>query len=128
MANDQFGEKIILLNKEKVCSSANTKSDEFFRKTVAFNVLSFWSYKEAVLQVTGATSYSNCYSFVAKLLNVFLLVKHMINDSIFKKKLSHIDIPNNIPIFAFLDLFYIGSIYLLNDITLSKYIDSAQGN
>ena len=29
MANDHFGEKIILLNKEKVRPSSNAKSDEF---------------------------------------------------------------------------------------------------
>ena len=48
MSDDWFSERIILLNKEKVCPSANAKTDQFLRETVALNVLSFWLYKEAV--------------------------------------------------------------------------------
>ncbi len=128
MADDRFGERIILLNKEKVHPFTNTKSDEFLRETMALNVLLLWLCKEAVLQVTGATSHGNCHSLVAKLLDVSLLVKHMIDDSIFEEKLGRTGIPNNTPISAFPDLFYIGSAYLSNDIALSRYVDSTRGN
>ena len=40
MADDRFGEKIILLNKEKIRLSANAKSDEFLREIVVMNVIS----------------------------------------------------------------------------------------
>ncbi len=33
MANNQFRERIILLNKEKICSSANALCNKFLRKT-----------------------------------------------------------------------------------------------
>ena len=39
MADDRFGERIILLNKEKIRPLANAKSDEFLREVVALNVL-----------------------------------------------------------------------------------------
>ncbi len=128
MADDRFGERIILLNKEKVCPSANAKSDEFLRETMALNVLSLWSCKEVVLRATGATSYGNRHSLVAKLPDVSLLVKHMIDDSIFEKKLGRTGLPNNTLISIFPDLFYVGSAHLSNGIALSRYVDSAQGN
>ncbi len=95
---------------------------------MTLNVLSFWSYKEIVLWATDITSYSNCHFFVAKLPNISLLVKHMIDDSIFKERLGRIGMPNNTPISAFPDLFYIWSAYLSNSITLSKYVDFTRGN
>lgn len=88
IANDRFGEKIILLSKDKICLFANIKSNNFFRKTVALIVLSLWLGKKVVSHDTGATSYGNCYFFVAKLPNVSLLVKHMTNNSIFDEKLG----------------------------------------
>ncbi len=48
MANNRFGKRIILLNKEKISPSANASSNEFLRKTVAMNVISFWKCREAV--------------------------------------------------------------------------------
>ncbi len=128
MADNRFGERMILLNKEKVCPSANAKSDEFLGKTVALNVLSLWSYKEIVSRATGVTSYDNHYSFVAKLPDVSLLVKHIINESIFKKKLGRTGMLDNTPMSAFPNLFYIGSAHLSNGIALSRYVDSARGN
>lgn len=88
MVNDCFDKKIILPNKEKVCPSSNAKSDKFLQEIIALNILSLWSCKKAVLQVISATSYGNCYFFVAKLAGVSLLVQYMIKDSIFKEKLG----------------------------------------
>ncbi len=51
----------------------------------------------------------------------------MINDSIFKEKLGHTGILNNIAMSAFPNLFYIESAYLSNGITLSRYVDFAWG-
>ncbi len=101
MANDQFGERIILLNKEKVCPSSNVKSDEFFQKTVALNVLLLWAYKEAISRATDATSYGNCHFLIAKLPDVSFLVKHMTDNSIFDEKFSRIGTQNNTIISAF---------------------------
>ncbi len=128
MANDRFGERIMILNKEKVCSSANAKSNEFFRETVTLNILSLWSFKKVVVQATGATSHGNCHFFIVKLPDVSLLVKLMINDSTFEEKLGCTGIPNTTLISAFPDLFYIGSVHLSNSIVLSRYIVSAQDN
>lgn len=41
MTDNQFGKKIILLNKNKVCFFANAKSDEFLKKIMTFDILSF---------------------------------------------------------------------------------------
>lgn len=128
MADDRFGERIILLHKEKVRPSANAKSDEFFRETVALNVLSLWSCKEAVSRATGATSHGNRHYPVAKLPDVSLLVKHMTGDSIFNEKLGRTGIRNNTTMSAFPDLFYTGAANLSNGIALSKYVNSARGN
>ncbi len=128
MADDRLGERIILLNKEKVHPFKKTKSVEVLIETVALNVLSLWSCKEAVLRATGATSHGNRHSLVAKLPDVSLLVKYMIDDSIFEEKLGRTDIPNNTPMSAFPDLFYVGNAHLSNGIALSRYVDSARGN
>lgn len=68
MADDRFGERIILLNKEKVRPLENVKSDKFLREVVALNILSLWKCREAMLRTTGATLYGNRHSLVAKLL------------------------------------------------------------
>ncbi len=128
MADDRFGERIILLNKEKVRPSANAKSDEFLRETVALNVLSLWACKEAVSRATSATSHGNRHSLVAKLPDVSLLVKHMTDDSIFDEKLGRTGTRNNTIISAFPDLFYTGATHLSNGIALTKYVNSAHGN
>ncbi len=86
MTNDRFGERIILLIKEKVRLSTNTKSDEFLWEIVALNVLPLWAYKEVVSRATSATFHSNCHFLVAKLLDLSLLVKQMTDDSIFNEK------------------------------------------
>lgn len=39
MADNQFGEKIILLNQKKICAFANATSDEFLREIIAINVI-----------------------------------------------------------------------------------------
>lgn len=105
--NDWFSERIILLNKKNICPSANAKINEFLRKMVALNVWSLWSYKKAVLQAKSTTLHGNCHLFIVKLPDVSLLFKHIINNSIFKKKLGHTDILNNTFISIFFDLFYI---------------------
>lgn len=128
MANNRFGEKVILLNKEKVCPSSNAKSDEFFRKTVAFNVLSLWSYKEAVSRATDTIPHGNCHFPIAKLPDVSLLVKYMIENSIFKKKLGCTGINNNSVMSAFPNMWYIEASRLSNSKVLNRYVKSTRGN
>ncbi|WP_375449162.1 hypothetical protein [uncultured Nostoc sp.] len=128
MSDNRFGEKTILLNKEKVRSSMNAKTDEFLKEMVVFNVLSLWLYKKVVLRATGATSHSNHHSLIANLPDMSLLVKYMINDSIFEEKLGRTGMSNNTAISAFPDLFYIGSAHPSNGIALSRYVNSVRGN
>lgn len=40
VSDDQFGETIIMLNKQNINPSANAKLDEFFRETILQNILS----------------------------------------------------------------------------------------
>lgn len=46
MLDDQFNKKIVLLNKKKVCLSANAKSNKFLKEMLALNVLCFESIKK----------------------------------------------------------------------------------
>lgn len=89
MANDWFSKKIILLNKEKVHFSANAKLDKFFRKIIALNILSLWSCKKAILRATNITSYDNCHFFIARLSNISLFIKYIIEGFIFAEKLGY---------------------------------------
>lgn len=130
MADDRFGERIILLNKEKVRPSANAKSDEFLREVVALNVLSLWKCREAVSRTTGATSHGNRHSLVAKLPDVSLLIKHMAGDSIFEEKLGRCGAQNgngNLPS-VFVDPFTEGTACLSTGIPISRYVYEARGN
>lgn len=128
MADDRFGERIVLLNKEKVRPSANAKSDELLREIVALNVLSLWKCKEAVSRATGATSHGNCHSLVAKLPDISLLVKHMTENSIFHEQLGRTGMRNNNAESALPNLFSIGVGHLSTGVALSQYINSARGN
>lgn len=92
MANNRFDKKIILLTIKKVCFFANVKSNEFFNKTIVVNVLSFQLYKKAILQARNLTFYDNYHIFIANLLDISLLVKYIIDNSIFKEKLGYTDI------------------------------------
>lgn len=83
MADDQFNKKIILLNKEKIYLSANAISNEFLREIIAMNVISLWKCQEAISRAIEVTSHDNCYSFAAKLSDILLLIKYIIEDSLF---------------------------------------------
>lgn len=128
LANDQFGEKIILLNKEKICLFANAKFDEFLEKIVVLNVLSLWLYKKVILYAIGITFYNNCHFFIAKLLDIFFLLKYIADDFIFEEKFSHTGMQNNTIMSAFLNFFYTKTAHLSIGISLSRYINFARGN
>ncbi len=100
---------MILLNKEKIRLSATSSSDEFFRETVAINVISLWKCREAVSQTTGPTLHGNRHSFNAKLPDVLLLVKHMTKDSLFCEQLGRTRLQSNLQQSAFPDLFADGT-------------------
>lgn len=128
MADDCFREKIILLNKEKVQPSANTKLDEFLREMVALNVLSLCKCREAMSQTTGATSHGNRHSLVAKLPDVSLLIKHMTGDSIFQEKLGRCGTRNgNVPS-LFADPFSHITTCLSTGLPQSRYVYELRGN
>ncbi len=85
MANNWFGKKIILLNKKRIYLSINISSNKFLREIIVINVIFLWKYQEAVSHIIRATLHINCHSFVAKLPNVSLLIKYIIEDSLFLK-------------------------------------------
>ncbi len=128
MADDRFGERIILLNKEKICPSANITSDEFLREIVAMNVISLWKCQEAVSHATGAISHGNQHSLTAKLPDILLLVKHMTEDFLFREQLGRTRIRNNGPELAFPDLFAEGTARLSTGVELARYVSTARRN
>ena len=127
MANDQFGERIVLLNKEKVCPSANASTNEFLREIVLMNVIFFWKCQEAVSCATGATLHSNCHSLATKVYDVSLLVKHIIEDSFSREQLGRTDLYNNCTEYAFRDLFAEEVARLSTGVKLGRYIQAACG-
>lgn len=128
MANDRFGERIVLLNKKKVCSSANASTDEFLREIVSMNVISLWKCQEAVSRATGATSHGNRHSLATKVHDVSLLVKHMINDSLFREQLGRTGLRNNRIEYAFRNLFAERVARLSTGVELGRYVQAARGN
>ncbi|WP_375449060.1 hypothetical protein [uncultured Nostoc sp.] len=128
MANNRFGEKIILLNKEKICPFANISSNEFLRKTVAMNVISLWKCQEAVSRNTGAILHSNRHSLAAKLPDISLLVKHMTEDSLFCERLDWTRLRSNLQQSAFSDLFADDIARLATGLELGRYICAARRN
>ncbi len=88
MADDRFSERIILLNKEKVCPSANASTDEFLREIVLMNVISLWKCREAVSRAIEATLHGNCHSLTTKVPDISLLMKYIIEDSVFQEQLG----------------------------------------
>ena len=95
MANNWFGKKIILLNKDKIYLFANATSDKFLKEIIAINVISLCKCQEVVSHTTVATSYSNCYSLAAKRLDISLLIKHMTEEFPFYKQFGQIAIQDN---------------------------------
>lgn len=84
MPDDLFGERIIMLNKEKVRPFANAKSNEFLRETVLMNITSLWQCRAAYLHATSAAVHGSWHAIVDRFPDVLLLVKHFIKDSVFK--------------------------------------------
>lgn len=128
MANERFSEKIVLLNKEKVCLSTNTNTNKFLRKFVSMNVISLWKCQKAVSRVIRAILHSNCHSFATKVSEVFLLMKHMIKDSFFQKQLGWIELRNNYTEYAFKDLFAKRIARIFTDMEICRYIQTARRN
>ncbi len=128
MANNRFGERIILLNKKKIRPSVNALSDEFLREIVAMNVISLWKCREAVSQTIGATSHGNHHSLAAKLPDILLLVKHMTEDSFFREQLGRTGLRSNLQQLAFPDLFADGIACLATGLELGRYVYAARGN
>lgn len=73
-----------------ICLSVNISSNEFLRKTVAMNMISFLKSQKVVFPITRTTLHSNYHDFIVKLSDVLLLVKHIIKDFFFYKPLGWI--------------------------------------
>lgn len=123
MADDRFGETIIMLNKEKVRPSANAKSDEFLRETVALNVMSLWKCKEVMARVT-ATSHGNHHSLVSTFPDISLLVKHLVEDAVFEQHLGRGVVTET----QLRDVFGEGTTSISSGVALENYLNRARGN
>lgn len=124
MADNRFGETIIMLNKEKVRPSANAKSDSFLREMVALNVMSLWKCKEVMARITGATSHENYYLLVSTFPDMSLLVKHLVEDAAFEEQLGRgigkeIQLP---------DFFSEGTTNISSGVALENYLNRAREN
>ena len=128
IVDNQFRERIILLNKEKICPSANTSSKEFLRETMIMNVISLWKCWEVVSRTTKATLHGNCHNLAAKLPNVLLLVKYITEDFLFYEQLGQTWLQNNLQLSAFPDLFADGTARLATGLELDRYVYAAYGN
>lgn len=92
------------------------------------NVISFWKCQEVVSHAMGATLHGNRHSLVAKLADILLLVKHITEDSLFRKQLDWTEMQNNGPESAFYDLFVEDTARLSTGVELARYVSSACGN
>ena len=119
VSDNWFGEIIIMLNKKNINLSANAKFDKFLQKTILQNVLSLYNSKEAILQVTGLTSYSNCYSTIGSYPNVYYLVKLFTKKLVFYEQLERDANKPKLP-----DFFTNSSILLSKRVLLTDYINS----
>lgn len=108
-----------MLNKKNINLSANAKFDKFLQKTILQNVLSLYNSKEAILQVTGLTSYSNCYSTIGSYPNVYYLVKLFTKKLVFYEQLERDANKPKLP-----DFFTNSSILLSKRVLLTDYINS----
>ena len=81
-----------------------------------------------MLHIIGVISYNNCYFLVAKLPDVFLLIKYINGDPIFQEKFSQCRIQNSSLPSTFDDLFLDRATSILIGIFLSKYIYKLQRN
>ena len=84
-ADDRFSETIIKLNKEKLRPSANAKTDNFFRNTIAPNVLTLGQSKEIIATACGATDHGNCHSVVDTYHDVIFIVDQLVVGKVFEK-------------------------------------------
>ncbi len=95
---------------------------------MAMNMISLWKSRKAVSQTIGATSYGNCYSLAAKLPNVLLLVKYMIEDSFFREQLGRTGLQSYLQQLAFPDLFADSTVCLATGLELGRYVYAAYKN
>lgn len=73
-----------MLNKKKIWSSTNAKSDKFLEETIVLNVMFLLKCKEVIVFVTGITSHGNDYLLVSTFSDIYLLIKHLVEDKVFK--------------------------------------------
>lgn len=124
MADNWFGETIIMLSKEKVQPLLNAKSDSFFCKTVALNVMLLWKCKEVMARVTRATFYRNHHLLMSTFSDMSLLVKHLVNDVAFEEQFERdIEKETQLP-----NVFLESTTNIFNRVALENYLNHAWGN
>ena len=75
----------IMLNKENINLFANIKSNEFLWGIVLYNILSLWNSKKILLQAIESILYGNWHSTIYSFLNIYYLIKILINKLVFEK-------------------------------------------
>ena len=81
----RHGEIVIRENKDKVRPSANAKSDELLRKTVARNVPTLLACKAAMYKSAGATDYGYRHSPVDAMHDVALIANTLPEARVFER-------------------------------------------
>lgn len=110
-----FFETIIKENKDKVQPSANSIQDKFLKEIVMLNIISLVKTKEVITRESGTTNFYNHHSTVNNTINILKLVKLLVKDSIFEKKLGRkCEIKT-------LDLFAPRTTKMVSRISLHKY-------
>lgn len=72
--DDWFGETIINDNKDKVGLLVNITLDEFFKETIALNIISLAKTRKIMAKESDAINHSNYHSVVNNNINILKLV------------------------------------------------------
>ena len=87
-ADNRFREIVIKKNKDKVRPFANAKLHEFLRKVVRSNIIPLAAVKEVLDRKNDTTRHGNHHFTISRMVEVFTLVCHLIEDFVFKAQLD----------------------------------------
>lgn len=126
ISDDLYGEEVIRLNKQMIRPSANAKTDEFHRETLALNVQTLLEVKDAMARATGATRQGNRHSVAKSDRDVAFVVNLLLEQAPFQEVLGRGSGENGETKSA--DLFKQGTAALASCKPLRNYLQRARGN